>query len=97
LFPLERDPLRNRLVGFALDPWKADVAAGVEETDAEAWCVRCVPTVFDRRSESVSAAGGPVDVGGGGAPKPPAEGPSGWRMIVETGGVGTGIVVIVRA
>ena len=96
LLPPESDPLRNRLVGFVLDPWNADVAADVDDTDAEAWCVRCVPTVFDRRSESVSAAGGPAEVVEGGAPKPPDEGPSGWRMMVEMGGVVTGVVAMVR-
>lgn len=90
LFPLESDPLRNRLVGFALDPWNADVAADVDDTDAEAWWVRCVPTVLDRRSESASAAGGPVE------PKPPEEGPRGWRTIVDTGGVVAGVVAMVR-
>lgn len=69
---LDNDPLRKRLTPLtplpvladvlAADdgtPWNADEAAELAEMDADGWW-RGLETVFARRSESVSGAGGPA-------------------------------------
>lgn len=99
---LDNDPLLKRLTPLvplllllvdvpAADdgtPWKTDEAAGLAEIDADGWW-RGLETVFARRNESVSGAGGPV---AGTVPEVPdeggeapcenefVEGPRGWRM-----------------
>lgn len=101
---LDSDPLLKRLTPLtplleladvlAADggtPWKADEAAELAEMDADGWW-RGLETVFARRNESVSGAGGPVaaavpelpaDVDDGGeaaCEKEFVDGPRGWRM-----------------
>lgn len=69
---LDNDPLRKRLTPLtplpvladvlAADdgtPWNADEAAELAEMDADGWW-RGLETVFARRRESVSGAGGPA-------------------------------------